>query len=201
MWNNLMTNDRSFVHAPRQWKTTLQCNVVPHWLDAYTSVPVDRLMRLVTWISKLRRIAVDYWVVLCGISTWRCHIMETFSALLALCAGNIPVTGEFPSQGKWCWALVFSLTCALTNDWVNSQDASDLRRHHTHYDVTVMNQFGEISKGFRRWPNDLGGQIHEMFSKLTQGFSFREIQRADRFKTQFVFNVVTWMTQSFMPWS
>ena len=28
---------------------------------------------------------------------WR-HEMETFSALLALCAGNSPVTGEFPSQ-------------------------------------------------------------------------------------------------------
>ena len=24
--------------------------------------------------------------------------METFSALLALCAGNLPVTGDFPSQ-------------------------------------------------------------------------------------------------------
>ena len=30
-------------------------------------------------------------------SWWR-HHMETFSALLALCAGNSPVTGEFPSQ-------------------------------------------------------------------------------------------------------
>ena len=28
---------------------------------------------------------------------WR-HQMETFSALLALCAGNSPVPGEFPSQ-------------------------------------------------------------------------------------------------------
>ena len=28
---------------------------------------------------------------------WR-HEMETFSALLALCAGNSPVTGEFPTQ-------------------------------------------------------------------------------------------------------
>ena len=26
--------------------------------------------------------------------------METFSALLALCAGNSPVTGEFPTQKK-----------------------------------------------------------------------------------------------------
>ena len=30
-------------------------------------------------------------------SWWR-HQMETFSALLALCEGNSPVTGEFPSQ-------------------------------------------------------------------------------------------------------
>ena len=30
-------------------------------------------------------------------SWWRNH-METFSALLAICAGNSPVTGEFPAQ-------------------------------------------------------------------------------------------------------
>ena len=31
-------------------------------------------------------------------STWWRHQMETFSALLAFCEGNSPVTGEFPSQ-------------------------------------------------------------------------------------------------------
>ena len=31
-------------------------------------------------------------------STWWRHQMETFSALLAFCAGNSPVTGEFPPQ-------------------------------------------------------------------------------------------------------
>ena len=30
-------------------------------------------------------------------SWWR-HQMETFSALLAICAGNSPVSGEFPAQ-------------------------------------------------------------------------------------------------------
>ena len=30
-------------------------------------------------------------------SWWR-HQMETFAALLALCAGNLLVTGEFPAQ-------------------------------------------------------------------------------------------------------
>ena len=32
------------------------------------------------------------------ISTWWRHQMETFSALLAICAGNSPVSGEFPAQ-------------------------------------------------------------------------------------------------------
>ena len=38
-------------------------------------------------------------VILCGmvIAWWR-HQMETFSALLAFCAGNSPGTGEFPTQ-------------------------------------------------------------------------------------------------------
>ena len=31
-------------------------------------------------------------------TTWWRHQMETFSALLALCAGNSSVTGEFPAQ-------------------------------------------------------------------------------------------------------
>ena len=30
--------------------------------------------------------------------TWWLHQMETFSALLTICAGNSPVTGEFPVQ-------------------------------------------------------------------------------------------------------
>ena len=37
------------------------------------------------------------WSSALGQSWWR-HQKETFSALLALCEGNSPVTGEFPSQ-------------------------------------------------------------------------------------------------------
>ena len=40
------------------------------------------------------------------ISWWR-HQMETFSALLALCAGNSPVTGESPSQRPMSYILVY----------------------------------------------------------------------------------------------
>ena len=64
---------------------------------------------------------------------WR-HQMETFPALLAVCAGNSPVTGDLPHKGQWRGALMFSLICA----WVNNRDVYDLRRHHAHSDVTVM---------------------------------------------------------------
>ena len=48
--------------------------------------------------------------------TWWRHQMETFSALLALCAGNSPVTREFPSQRPVTRrSLMFSLICA----WIN----------------------------------------------------------------------------------
>ena len=45
--------------------------------------------------------------------------MDTFSALLALCAGNSPVT-VLPHQGQWSGALMFSLICAL-NKRLNKQ--------------------------------------------------------------------------------
>ena len=64
--------------------------------------------------------------------------METFSTLLALCVGNSPVPGEFPSQNQWHRALMFSLICAWINGWVNNREAGDFRRHRAHYDVIVM---------------------------------------------------------------
>ena len=43
-----------------------------------------------------------------------------------------------PHQGQWRGALLFSLIYAWINDWVNNIEASDLRRHRAHYDVTVV---------------------------------------------------------------
>ena len=64
--------------------------------------------------------------------------METFSALLALCAGNSPVTGEFPHKGQWRGALMFTSICVWINYWAKNREAGDLRRHRAHYGVTVM---------------------------------------------------------------
>ena len=43
-----------------------------------------------------------------------------------------------PHKGQWRGALMFSLICVLINDWVNSREAGDLRRHRAHYDVILM---------------------------------------------------------------
>ena len=67
----------------------------------------------VTWnmrwqLSKMWNLA--YWNGLasterCMNCTWWRHQMETFSVLLVLCAGNSPVTGEFPSQRPEMWSF------------------------------------------------------------------------------------------------
>ena len=44
-----------------------------------------------------------------------------------------------PRKGQWRRALMFSLTCARINGWLNNHKAVDLIRHRAHYDVTVMN--------------------------------------------------------------
>ena len=43
-----------------------------------------------------------------------------------------------PHKGQWRGALMFSLVCTRINGWVNNGEAGDFRRHHAHYDVTVM---------------------------------------------------------------
>ena len=41
-------------------------------------------------------------------------------------------------KGLWRGALMLSLICVWINDWVNNNEAGDLRRCRAHYDVVVM---------------------------------------------------------------
>ena len=109
---------------------------------------------VITWKRFLRPLTTDEWrnpltfyLLLAWIIWWTSsrvagamwrHKMGTFSALLALCEGNPPVTDGSPHKGQWRWALMISLICVWTNSWANNRDGGDLRRHHAHYDVTVM---------------------------------------------------------------
>ena len=64
--------------------------------------------------------------------------METFFALLAICARNSPSPVNSPHKGQWRGALVLSLICAWINGCINNLGARDLRRHLAHYDATVV---------------------------------------------------------------
>ena len=63
------------------------------------------------------------------------NIFRVTGALWEESTGHLVVSSH---KGQWRGALMFSLICAWTNDWTNNRDAGDLRRHCTHYDVTVM---------------------------------------------------------------
>ena len=73
--------------------------------------------------------------------------MDTFSALLALGAGNLYRSlTNFPHKGEWRGAMIFSLICAWINGWVNNRETGDLRCHRVHYDVNAM-QIRRASSG------------------------------------------------------
>ena len=93
-------------------------------------------------------IGTDYEALLAGlvsgVHTWWPHQTEIFSALLALCAGNSPATGEFPAQRSVTWSFDVFFICAWINRWVNNREAGDLRLRCAHYDVTVVNSTCDI---------------------------------------------------------
>ena len=83
------------------------------------------------WIVFRSGFIIAWWF---DIIPWWRHQMETFSAVLAICAGN-------SHKGQWRGALMFSLICVWIDGWVNNREAGDLRRHRAHYDVIVMMVF------------------------------------------------------------
>ena len=64
--------------------------------------------------------------------------METFSALLAPCEVNSPVTGEFPPQRPVTRRFDVSFDIAWINGCVNNLEAGDLRHARAHYDIILM---------------------------------------------------------------
>ena len=75
---------------------------------------------------------------------WR-HQMETFSAVLALCAGNSSMTGEFPAQRPMTRSFDVFFDLSLNKRLSKQSWAGDLRRHRAHYDVIdLFNMANEI---------------------------------------------------------
>ena len=125
MFNSLFRFDKEHIKVPNSWS----------FVRGIHGRPVDSFTKGQKCGNCFHVITFAWWHL---IMKWWRHPMETFSALLTLCEGNPPVTGGFPHKGQWRGALKFSLICAWTNDWANTRDAGDLRRHSTHYDVTAL---------------------------------------------------------------
>ena len=136
-WTNCWTNN---------WVAGDLTHHVAHFtsLQFYNMISYNFLVLLFLWwlVSCIKNVMLlipypwllSIWdhLVICA-SWWR-HQMETFFAILAICAGNSPVTGAFPTQKQWHGALIY----AWINGCVNNRGAGDLRCHHSHYDVSVM---------------------------------------------------------------
>ena len=69
--------------------------VLEPWWMAYISL--HHKWNVLNMSPERRMVLRDTSVINFSFAWWR-HQMETFSALLALCAGNSPVPGEFPAQ-------------------------------------------------------------------------------------------------------
>ena len=120
-------------------------NLLPHLLEANAldnrnPRTVDRIRKFVNQcvykgqvfmiIVLQTRPYVDlYW--------WWRHQMETFSALLAICARNSPAPLNSPHRGQWRGALTFPLICVGINGR-NTREAGDLGRYCANYDVSIM---------------------------------------------------------------
>ena len=86
-------------------------------------------------LGEISHFATDPSSTRCGVNSWWRHQVGTFSALLAICAGNLPVTGEFPAQRPVTRIFDFSLIYALNKRlskqswgwWFETQSRSSWR--------------------------------------------------------------------------
>ena len=83
--------------------------------------------------------------------TWWRHQMETFSASLAFCARNSPVTGEFPSQRTVTRSFDVFFDLRLNRHLNKQSIRSHLRHPAAHYDVTVMDADFENIESHTCW--------------------------------------------------
>ena len=122
------------------------------------------------------RIIVFYFTTL-----WWGHQMETFSELLAICAGNSPVSGEFPAQRPVTWSFdVFFDVCPNKRlskqswGWWFETPSGSLWRHSNDnstplYFVSLGFRYFKAICSWRCWvPGDVCSQFSSWLDKLGQ---------------------------------
>ena len=103
-----------------------------------SDVPMIFFFIKVKIIKGVGYVTIRYWGLEKHIEahTWWRHQMETLSALLAICAGNPPVPGEFPSQRPVTRSFDVFFDLCLNKRL--SKQSWGWWCYRAHYDVTVM---------------------------------------------------------------
>ena len=107
----------------------------------------------------------------CYPSSWWHHQMKTFSALLAICVGNSPVTSDFLAQRPVTRSFDVFLICVGINSCINNREAGDLRRHHPlwrHCNVAALTKTFQNDSIFI-WVNE--GKIRVLFYEIWVHFT------------------------------
>ena len=118
----------------------------------------------------------------CDISWWR-HQMETFCPLLALCAGNSPVNGEFPSQrpGTRSFDIFFDLRLSKHSWgwWFETPSRSLWRRcndrEHMAFTEWKNHQNWVNKVAARKFENFMWNYIHSIMWYLTENWVFHSL--------------------------
>ena len=98
MRTGVMPSPNSPYHINVHLLTCFECQVA-QTLGNWQIKPFSRTIKQITVKTRSHLYCVALkWLFLNLVRAWWCHQMETFSALLALCAGNSPVPGEYPAQ-------------------------------------------------------------------------------------------------------
>ena len=79
-------------------------------------------------------------IIRCDSSGWK-HLVATVQqdkSIFARIHDDVIKWTYFPYYWLLWGESMISLICAWTKGWTNNRDAGDLRRHRSHYEVTVM---------------------------------------------------------------
>ena len=88
------------------------------------------------WMFLVLLFYVIYSRTIASIANIFCWLYPTLNKVYLILSYLLPMNSH--QKGKWRGTFMFSLICVWTNGWVNNRDATDLRRHCTHHDVTVI---------------------------------------------------------------
>ena len=91
-----------YIHCGWRWHSTCRCQTINECITGYYHIATETNDRIShsTSIDYVRHAILQVALAIsdCELFSWWRHQMETFSALLAICAGKSPVTGEFRAQ-------------------------------------------------------------------------------------------------------